>query len=64
MFGILRQQNPSLTGRASRTLLKPPQVRTCCLLTPGNIAILCFRNLCTALEKSPECQQFHEKSLW
>ena len=30
VFGILRENNPELTGEKRRTIMKPPQVRGSC----------------------------------
>ena len=32
VFGILRENNPELTGEKRRTIMKPPQVRGSCTL--------------------------------
>lgn len=56
VFGILRQHNPSLTGRASRTLLKPPQVAR---EGTKKTVFTNFPELCRAMNRGQEhCMAF------
>lgn len=56
VFGILRQQNPSLTGRASRFLLKPPQVAR---EGTKKTVFTNFPELCRAMNRGQEhCMAF------
>lgn len=56
VFGILRQQNPSLTGRATRFLLKPPQVAR---EGTKKTVFTNFPELCRAMNRGQEhCMAF------